>query len=141
MKTILKITLIGMILLECLIASSNNNPKTRDPFHLIVEGKFLAEKNVHYTVYKLNSKGVFVSESHNKGKKYYSVMCDVGSKYLIRFQDKKHNVKFLMLDVTRHGTFTVDVDFSRSYDAVLQFTKNGYSITPLTNSMLQLTVK
>lgn len=119
-----------------LLCITSIQAKGRDPHHLILEGEFLHKKNINYTVYKMNSEGTFISEYRTKARKYYSITCDVGSKYLIRFQDKDQNVKFLMLNVTKSGTFTIDVDFCRSYDAVLTFTKNGYAITPLPDKLL-----
>jgi len=106
----------------------------KDPYHLILEGKFLAEKNINCTVYRMDKRGVFVKESRLKARKYFSFTCDVGGKYIIRFEDKKHNTKFLMVDVTKTGYFTIDVDFSKSYDAILKFTKVGYRIEPLDNN-------
>lgn len=123
-------------LIVVLLCITSVQGKTKDPYHLILEGEFLHQKNVNYTVYKMNNEGTFVSEYRSKARKYYSITCDVGAKYLIRFQDKNQNVKFLMLDVTQSGTFTIDVDFCKEYDAVLRLTKNGYSLTPLTSKPL-----
>lgn len=116
-----------------LLCITSIQAKGRDPHHLILEGEFLHKKNINYTVYKMNHEGTFVSEYRSKARKYYSIACDLGAKYLIRFQDKNQNVKFLMIDVTQTGTFIIDVDFCKEYDAVLKLTKNGYSLTPLTN--------
>lgn len=138
MKTIIKLMLATALCIVSSVSKSSTNPM-KDPYHLVVEGTFLAEKHVQYTVYKLDEKtGAFVSESRNKGKKYFSVVCDKGSKYIIRFQDRKGNVKFLMIEATKEGYFGVNVDFNRSYDAVVKYSKNGYSVTPLTNSGINL---
>jgi len=110
--------------------------KMNDPYHLILEGQFLSEKNIHYTIYKMDSEGTFKSIERTKSRRYYSITCDVGEKYLIRFQDKNQNVKFLIVEATKPGYFGANVDFRKSYDAVIRYTKNGYSITTLTNSGL-----
>jgi hypothetical protein len=39
-----------------------------------------------------------------------------------------------MVDATREGYFEVDVDFRKSYDAQIKYTKNGYSLVVLTSS-------
>ena len=127
------VLLLCMVLSTVAIAGKN---KVKDPYHLILEGQFLAEKNVVYTIYKMDSEGTFKSIEHRKAKRYYSITCDVGEKYLIRFQDKKQNVKFLMVEASKSGYFGANVDFNKSYDAVVKYTKNGYSITLLTNSGL-----
>lgn len=118
-------------LIVVLLCITSVQGKTKDPYHLFLDGEFLHKKNVNFTVYKMGKDGVFYSEYRDKARKYYSITCDVGHKYLIRFQDKDQNVKFLMLDVTHAGLFTIDVDFSRSYDAMLTFTKNGYNIVAI----------
>lgn len=121
-------------------ATLNSSPKPetkmKDPFHLIVEGKFLNQKNITYTVYKMDSRGIFVKESRTKGKRYFSITCDVQCKYIIRFEDRNRNVKFLMVDAAKGGYFNVDVDFSRKHDAILQLTKVGYSLIPLTANLM-----
>lgn len=133
MKTIIKLMLATVL---CVVSSAaKSNPPAKDPYHLVVEGEFLAQKHVQYTVYKLDAKtGVFISESHNKGRKYFHIMCDRGSKYIIRFQDRKGNVKFLMVEATREGYYGVNVDFNKPYDAMVKYTKNGYDVMLLTSS-------
>jgi hypothetical protein len=132
MKTILKLVLATVL---CVVSTvSKSEVKYKDPYHFIVEGQFLAKKNVHYTVYKQDKSGAFVSESRNKSRKYYSVTLDVGCKYIIRFQDKEGNVKFLMVDASKPGYYGINVDFTRSFDAQLRVTKVGYAVIPLTDN-------
>ena len=129
---------LSIIMLICMVAFSPSvTAKTKkDPYHFIVEGAILAQKNISYTVFKMDNKsGDFVSESHCKIRKHFSVMCDVGFKYIVRFQDKKGNVKFLMLDVTRNGSFTVDVDFTTPWDGLLKYTPIGYRLTRINNGL------
>lgn len=133
MKTILKLVLATVLCVVSTVVKSNTNPM-KDPYHLTVEGKFLAEKKVAYTVYKQDSRGVFVSESRGKSRNYYSFLCDVGCKYIISFRDRHGNTKFLMIDVTKPGYFGVDVDFSKKNDAQLKYNKHGYYIYPLTDN-------
>lgn len=131
-----KIISVIMIMLVSTICSSNNPHPTRekkDRFHLVVEGSFLNQKNVNYTVFEMDKEGTFVSTEHVKARKYFSLQLDVNAKYIIRFEDKKHNVKFLIIDAARSGHFVVDVDFSKPHDAILRVTKVGYAITPLIN--------
>lgn len=119
-----------LIVLLCTVVST---AKVNDPYHLVIEGEFLSQKHIQCTVYKMGKTGTFVSESHNKFRKYYSLTCDLGGKYLIRFTDKNQNTKFLMIDVIKGGYTVVDVDFSKSYDAMLKFNlqKRGYIVAPL----------
>lgn len=125
------------ITVMCLVTTTTE-AKTKDPYHLLVQGEFLSQKHISYTVYKYDvKKDKFVSESRTKARKYFLIHCDRGCKYIVRFQDKKGNTKFLMIDATREGEFVVDVDFRKPYDALLKHTKNGYSLTPLTNSTVK----
>ncbi len=107
--------------------------KTKDPYHLFLDGEFLHKKNINYTVYKMGKDGVYHSEYRDKARKYYSITCDVGSKYLIRFQDKDQNVKFLMIDAVKCGYFMVDVDWRKPTDGKITLEKTGYVLTPFTN--------
>lgn len=135
MKTIIKLVIAVLLCTVDLSAGNVVTKPSKDPFHLILEGKFLNEKNINCTVYVLDeSKGTFVSELRTKFKRYYSFSFNVGSKYIVRFEDKNQNVKFLMVDVTKSGYFMTDVDFARKYDAKLYVTKIGYTLLPLTDS-------
>lgn len=124
-----KIVAIMCIMLVSMTALSG---KPKDPFHLIVEGSFLSSKNIHYTVYKETKQGTFVSIEHTKAHKYYHIECNTGDKYLVRFQNKKGNVKFLMIDASTYGYFQADVDWSKSYDGLIKKEKVGYCLVALT---------
>lgn len=133
MKSIIKLVIIALLCSIDLSASKN-----KDPYHLIVEGAFLNHKHIQYTVYRMNEKtGVFESELRTSARKYFQVACDVGTKYIVRFQDKTGNVKFLMINATRSDYFIVDVDFGKPYDAVIKDTKNGYSVTPIDDLVIK----
>lgn len=127
--------MLSILLLVSVVANSKPNQK-KDRFHLIVEGKFIAKKHITYTIMKEDNKGVFVVQERIKAKKYYHIECNVGERYIVRFEDKEHNVKFLMIEPQEGGYFVADVDFSRSHDAKLYLTKNGYSLLPLTSSTI-----
>lgn len=107
--------------------------KHRDPYHFIVEGEFLAQKNINYTVFKQTTSGKFVAIEHTKARKYYRVECNTGEKYIIRFQNKKGDVKFLMIDAVERGYFIADVDWRKPYDGKITLEKIGYCLTPFTN--------
>lgn len=128
-----------MIAILVSVATSNASSKTcrNNPYILLVQGRFLGEKNVQYTIYKMNKKGVFVNEIRTKGRKFYNIECQRGCKYIIRFQSKKGDVKFLMVDATNSGYFGVNVDFTKPYDAKITYTKNGYSLIHLTDSNIK----
>lgn len=135
MKKYLTMLLAALV---CTFTATASETKSKDPYHLVVQGEFLSKKNISYTVYKYDVKeDKFMSELRTKARKYFLISCDRGCKYIVRFQDKNGNTKFLMIDATREGSFLVDVDFSKPYDASLKYTKNGYSLTPLTNSTLK----
>lgn len=125
-----KIVASMLIMLVSMVALSGT-PK--DHYHFVVEGSFLSSKNVSYTVFKENSEGAFVSVEHTKAHKYYRVECDAGSKYIVRFQNKKGDVKFLMIDASTYGYFQADVDWNRPYDGLIKKEKIGYCLTALTN--------
>jgi len=136
MKTIIKLVIAALL---CAVDLSAGNTvtklKIKDPYHLEIEGEFIAQRHIEYTVFKYNKKTEsFISEERGKARRYYHFVCDRGCKYIIRFQDKHGNVKFLMVDATREGYFGVNVDFRKSYDAQIKYTKNGYSLTVLTSS-------
>ncbi|TXG80304.1 MAG: hypothetical protein E6R13_08230 [Spirochaetes bacterium] len=92
-----------------LLCVTTSQVKAKDPYHLIVEGEFLHKKNISYTVFQEDQKGNFVSIEHVKARKYYHVECNTGHRYIIRFQNKKGNVKFLMIDAVQRGYFIADV--------------------------------
>lgn len=125
-----KIVTIMFIMLMSVISLQ---AKHRDPYHFVVEGEFLAEKNINYTVFKEATSGKFVAIEHTKARKYYRVECNTGEKYIIRFQNKKGDTKFLMIDAVQSGYFIADVDWRKPYDAKIILEKIGYCLIPLTN--------
>jgi len=129
-----------MIAILVSVATSHAKPTHKDRYHLIVEGSFLGQRNISCTVYKMDQNGTFYSEERTKVRKHFQLRCKRGEKYIVRFQDKKGNTKFLMIDASKAGYFGVNVDFTRGYDAVIKYTKNGYSLTPLTASNMQSSI-
>jgi len=127
MKKIVSIMLIALVSVMTL------QGKTKDRWHFIVEGEFLAEKKISYTVFQQNDKGVFVAIDHAKARKYYHLEFNTGHKYVIRFQNKKGDVKFLMVDAVERGYFIADVDWRKPYDGKITLEKIGYCLTPFTN--------
>lgn len=134
MKTIINLIIVMLVCVTNLNAGNNvTKPKYKDPYHLEVEGQILSGKNIHFTVYRMAKDGIFKVEERGKVKKFYHYMCDRGSKYIFRFENKKGDVKFLMVDATDAGYFGVNVDFSKPYDGKIYPTKNGYDLLVLTN--------
>lgn len=129
-----KLIVLSILLLISVVV--NSKPNHKDRFHLIVKGKFLVKKHITYTILKEDNKGVFVVQEKIKANRYYHVQCNVGERYIIRFEDRQHNIKFLMIEPQEGGYFVADVDFSKSYNARLHLTKDGYSLLPFTNSAM-----
>lgn len=127
-----KITTIVIIMLVSMVSFAGKD-KSRDRHHFIVEGSFLSQKNISYTVYQENQEGKFVAIERSKARKYYSFVFNTGHKYIIRFQNKKGDVKFLMVDAVQRGYFMVDVDWRKPYDGKITYEKIGYCLTPFTN--------
>jgi hypothetical protein len=125
-----KIVTIMCIMLMSVMTLTGKN---RDRYHFIVEGEFLADKNISYTIFQQDQTGKFVAIEHVKSRKYFLVECNTGHKYIVRFQNKKGDVKFLMIDAVERGYFMVDVDWSKPYDGKITLEKTGYALTPFTN--------
>lgn len=110
----------------------------KDKYHLILEGSFLQTKNVSYTVYVLEKDGSLNKLYNTKCIKYYTIVCDVDRTYIIKFTSG-NLIKTLMVNVTKSGTFYLDVDFNKKIDAHLIFDNNipeGYRIDPLDKQLL-----
>lgn len=124
---------IVAMMIVMLVGMTSLQSKGKDADYFIVEGSFLVSKNVYYTVYQQNSEGTFVSVEHTKAHKSYHIKCDAGYKYMVRFQNKKGDVKFLLIDASTTGYFRADVDWSKPYDGLIKKYKIGYCLTALTN--------
>ena len=125
---------IVTIMLVMLVSIASLAGKTKDPYHLIVEGTFIADKHINYTIFKMEKDGALVAVEHVKGRKYYFVECNVGDKYVVRFQNKKGNVKFLMIDASAHGYFEADIDWTQPYDGWIKRDKAKYRLTRICNA-------
>ena len=126
-----KIVTLMLIVLSTVVLAGKN--KVRDPYHFVVEGSFIATKNVSYTIFKENKEGTFVCIERTKARKVYRVECNTGGRYLVRFQNKKGDVKFLMIDASTYGYFQADVDWRKPYDGLIKKEKIGYCLVTLTN--------
>jgi len=109
--------------------------KVKDPQNFIVEGSFIADKNITYTIFKMDQVGDLIAIEHVKGHKHYFVECNVGDKYVVRFQNKKGDVKFLMIDATSTGYFEADIDWNVPYDGLIKEEKVGYSLSRISNKL------
>jgi len=107
--------------------------QAREPSYFIVEGSFIADKNINYTVFKMDKAGDLIAIEHVKGRKHYFVECNVGEKYVVRFQNKNGDVKFLMIHATTKGYFQADIDWTIPYDGMIKEEEIGYTLTRLTN--------
>jgi hypothetical protein len=117
-----------------LIMLSVTTLTAKDPYHFIVQGSFIADKNIKYTIFKMEKDGALVAIEHVKGRKYYFVECNVGDKYVVRFQNKKGNVKFLMIDASANGYFQADLDWTQPYDGWIKREKAKYKLTRICNA-------
>ena len=108
--------------------------QARDPYHFIVQGSFISDKNIKYTIFKMEKDGALVAIEHVKGRKYYFVECNVGEKYVVKFQNKKGNVKFLMIDASANGYFQADLDWTQPYDGWIKREKAKYKLTRICNA-------
>jgi hypothetical protein len=117
-----------------LIMLSVTTLTAKDPYHFIVQGSFIADKNIKYTIFKMKKDGALVAIEHVKGRKYYFVECNVGDKYVVRFQNKKGNVKFLMIDASANGYFQADLDWTQPYDGWIKREKAKYKLTRICNA-------
>jgi hypothetical protein len=117
-----------------LIMLSVTTLTAKDPYHFIVQGSFIADKNIKYTIFKMEKNGALVAIEHVKGRKYYFVECNVGDKYVVRFQNKKGNVKFLMIDASANGYFQADLDWTQPYDGWIKREKAKYKLTRICNA-------
>ncbi len=125
-----KIVSIMMITLVSMVSLAGNN---KDRYHFVVEGEFLSQKKISYTVFQEDQKGNFVAIEHVKARKSYHVVCNTGHRYIVRFQNKKGDVKFLMIDAVQRGYFIADVDWRKPFDGKITLEKIGYCLTPFTN--------
>ena len=121
-----------------LIMLSVTTLTAKDPYHFIVQGSFIADKNIKYTIFKMEKDGALVAIEHVKGRKYYFVECNVGDKYVVRFQNKKGNVKFLMIDASANGYFQADLDWTQPYDGWIKREKAKYKLTRICNAAKDL---
>lgn len=125
---------IVAIMLVMLVSVASLTGKTKDPYHFIVEGTFIADKHIAYTIFKMEKDGDLVAVEHVKGRKYYFVECNVGDRYVVRFQNKKGNVKFLMIDASTYGYFQADIDWTQPYDGWIKKDKAKYRLTRICNA-------
>lgn len=125
-----KFIFMSIMMLVSIVGQSMEKVK-RDPYHLILEGRFLSEKGVKYELYKVEGIDYSVKELSSSGNKYFSVQIDVGAKYVMKFTSKSGKVKYLNIEVQSPGYLAIDVDFSNDSSANLVYNKskkNGYDL-------------
>ena len=86
-----------------------------------IQGKFIAEHQVHFEVYTINSDSTLELVSVDCAFKFFNIDINVGDSYLIKFVSDEQMVKYLYVDVTEYGGFGIDVDFNRQGSARLVY--------------------
>lgn len=107
-----KFLLFAMVLIT--FSCSANKSKV-----LEVEGKFLTEKFASYEVFQGDASGNFIEVACEQHKKEFRVSLEINKIYKIKFISKSGIEKELIIEVTKEGSFKVDVDFSTDNSAKL----------------------
>ena len=124
-------TKVIMLILTCIsMLSMYSKPR------VTVEGNFLHQKHVSYTLYELEDNGTYKELISSHGRKAYSVQCNTKTTYLIKFVDKTQTVKYLEFRIDRVKDIVVDVDFSTNQSIKLLYDKKGLKITDMSNDCL-----
>ena len=121
-----KVLVVLSLMLMSIVA---NSAVKNDRFHLVLEGKFISEKNVTYELYKMDEQNKIIQECSLKGKKYFSVQVDVGARYVMKFTSESGLVKYLNIEVQTNGYLAIDIDFNNDNSATLVYNKHyGYDL-------------
>jgi hypothetical protein len=134
MKNKMRKTKVIMLILTCIsVLSMYSKPRV-----ITVEGNFLHQKHVSYTLYELEDNGAYKELVSSHGRKMYSVKCNTKTTYLIKFVDKTQTIKYLELRIDRAKDIVIDIDFSTNQSIKLLYDKKGLKITDMSNDALAL---
>lgn len=120
---------IVTIMLITLASVTTLSAKTKDPYHFILEGEHLNDKNISYSLFQ-EKNGELVLIEKSKSHKYYLLELNVGETYVIAFKNKKGTEKILIIEASKSGNFMVDVDWNVPTNAKITADKDEYKITP-----------
>jgi hypothetical protein len=117
---------IMMLIVTCMsMLSMYSNPLRRV---INVEGKFLHQKNITYTLYELQSNGTYKRLETNKGRKSYALRLHTNTTYVIKFVDKSLTVKFLELRIEKPTDMLIDVDFNTNKSIRVIYNRQGLKV-------------
>lgn len=121
-----------------LVLSTQATNRDNDNEILTVEGKFMAQKNVKYTVFEYQEDGTLLEVFSGKGNQYFAVTLTTGNHYVVNFVSLNNEVKSLFIDADESGTFQLIVDFTKPNAGVLKYNskKSVYELKsiPITKS-------
>lgn len=121
--------MIKIIIISLVLLTTSLIGKEKEPKFLQLKGSFLNKTNITYVIYKLNvEQNTYIKEKISIGKNSFNIKCEKNNKYLIEFETATHEMKFLVVNVTITGKFYIDVDFSDTHNAQLEFNKNKYNL-------------
>lgn len=128
---------IMMLIVTCMsMLSMYSNPLRRV---INVEGKFLHQKNITYTLYELQSNGTYKRLETNKGRKSYALRLHTNTTYVIKFVDKSLTVKFLELRIEKPTDIIVDVDFNTNKSIRVIYNRQGLKVIDMQFDELGIT--
>lgn len=130
MKTIF--TLMA-IMMATVIGTAGTTPGGK---HLTIQGKFISQTNVQYDVYIINSDSSLDAQATGKAFKFFDVQLQLNERYLIKFTSKT-DVKYLCVETSVPGTFTVDVNFREEGSAEMRYTYGSYYVVPVSNKQFE----
>lgn len=126
-----------MLIVTCMsMLSMYSNPLRRV---INVEGKFLHQKNITYTLYELQSNGTYKRLETNKGRKSYALRLHTNTTYVIKFVDKSLTVKFLELRIEKPTDIIVDVDFNTNKSIRVIYNRQGLKVIDMQFDELGIT--
>lgn len=121
---------MGLCMLISMVALSTNTVR-KDKDHLILEGRFIAEKQVSYEVFEVGNDQILTLQSSNTGKYEYSIRVNVDKNYLVKFSAASGQVKYLSITVQKYGYVIVDIDFRTKQSANLTYGRWYYTLKPV----------
>ena len=100
------------------------------PRIIMVEGNFLHDKNIKFTLYQVDSLGKYIELESSEAKKTYYVKCYTKTKYVLKFESK-NKVKYMEFEIKIHKNVQVDVDFNTDDNIHMEYSGNGLIIKKL----------
>ncbi len=127
---------IMLILLSCISLAKNPTPSTTKTF--TIGGRYEGKQQISYELYNVDQDNTVKLHDTGKDLWFFMISMPINYNYIVKFTSKDGQSKYLSLNPTKGGEFSLNVNFKRKNSAKLTYDPlyNTYQLVPVEETPL-----